>query len=104
MRFGGEIHRSTCRYKYQTRPRSLHPPISSFVGLCVDVASLRICCVSWVLQGFGVSRCGVDLGALSEENFGGENVSQVGGNWGSAVSIVSVGAQMISPSLALRGD
>ena len=52
MRFGGEIHRSTCRYKYQTRPRSLHPPISSFVGLCVDVASLRICCVSWVLQGF----------------------------------------------------
>ena len=62
MRFGGEIHRSTCRYKYQTRPRSLHPPISSFVGLCVDVTSLRICCVSWVLygiQGFGILRFGI---------------------------------------------
>ena len=57
-----------------------------------------------MLQGFGVSRCGVDLGALSEENFGGENVSQVGGNWGSAVSIVSVEAQVIGSLVALRGD
>ena len=57
-----------------------------------------------MLQGFYVSRFGVGLGALSEENVGGVYVSQAGGNWGSAVSIVSVEAQVIGSLVALRGD
>ena len=56
-----------------------------------------------MLQGFGVSRFGEGLGALSEENFGEQKVFQVGGYWGSAVSTVSVGAQWFGV-LALRGD
>ena len=51
----------------------------------------------------GISWFGIGLGALSDENFGEVWVSQVGCYWFSAVSAVSVGAQVIG-SLALCGD
>ncbi len=57
-----------------------------------------------MLQVFGISWFGIGLGALSEENFGEVNVSQVGSHWGVVVSTVSVGAQIVVQSLALRGD
>ena len=65
MRFGGEIHRSTCRYKYQTSPAPFILLLFTFVDLYEDLASLRICCVSWVLygnQGVGIPRFGMGLG------------------------------------------
>ena len=40
MRFGGEIHRSTCRYKYQTSPAPFILLLFTFVDLYEDLASL----------------------------------------------------------------
>jgi len=52
MRFGGEIHRSTCRYKYQTRLVFSQPPVLMLPALLFSwIESIVVGGVSYLGRG-----------------------------------------------------